>query len=117
MLARSALHSPQATGVLDRGPMVGHLARVLGGLELGQQIAQLGAGNDSELGRELVAAEERLRRPVTAPIERCRQHRPGEAEVRLDRLLRRERAATERRSATVSSVTSAATGSVARRYS
>src|SRR5680860_584209 len=70
-----------------------HLARVLGGLELGEQIAQLGTGRDPQIGGELAAAQQRLGRAVAAPVERRRQHLAGEAEVRLDRLLGGERPA------------------------
>ena len=73
------------------------LARVLGRLELRQQLAQLGPLRDLQLDRELVAAHERPRRALAAPVERRRQHFPGEGEMGLDRLLAGERARAARR--------------------
>src|SRR5665811_2315642 len=45
-----------------------HLARVLGGLELGQQVAELGPGRDPQLLGQLAAAQQRLRRALAAPV-------------------------------------------------
>src|SRR6185437_3241572 len=42
------------------------LARVLGGLELGEQLAQLRPLGDAELGGQLVAAQERLGRALAS---------------------------------------------------
>ena len=63
------------------------LARVLGGLELRDQLAELRARGDAELGGELVAGKQRARRPVAAPVEGRGEHLAGELEMGLDRLL------------------------------
>src|SRR6187397_1734414 len=64
-----------------------HLARVLGGLELGEQLAELGPLGDPERRGELVAAQERLGRALAAPVERRGEHLAGQPQVGLDRLL------------------------------
>src|SRR5262245_48393106 len=50
----------QSAGAVERLLPRAHLARVLGGLQLGEQVAQLGPGPDSQLGGQLVAAQQRL---------------------------------------------------------
>ena len=78
--------------MIERLLAAAHLARVLRRLQLGQQLAELGPLADAELGGQLVAAQQRLRRAFAAPVERVGEHLPGQSEVRLDRLLGRERA-------------------------
>src|SRR5680860_269477 len=85
--------SAQPAGALDRLLARAHLARVLVSLELGDLLAELGTGRDPQLGRQLIAAQERLGRALAAPLERRREHLPGQAEVALDRLLGGERPA------------------------
>src|SRR6476661_397755 len=69
------------TGVLHGfGPVV-DLTGVLRRLQLGQQVSQLRAGLDPELAGQLVAAQQRRRRAVAAPVESRRDHLTGEGEV------------------------------------
>src|SRR6201747_1076562 len=67
------------------GP-VADLAGVLGRLELGEQAARLRPRVDAQLAGQLVAAQERRRGAVAAPVERGGDHLAGEPEVRLDHL-------------------------------
>src|ERR1700710_1775112 len=61
-------------------------AGVLGRLGLGEQAAQLRPLVDAQLAGQLVAAQERRRGAVAAPVERGGDHLAGEPEVRLDHL-------------------------------
>ena len=49
--------------------------------DLRQQLPELGAAGDAQLGRELVAADQRRLRPGGAPRERLVQHLAGELEM------------------------------------
>src|SRR6476469_200016 len=88
---RTASSAAQGLGAIDCLIPTAHLARVLGGLQLGQELADLGPLADPEHGRQLVAAQQRLGRTLPAPIERVGEHLPGQLQVGLDRLLGRER--------------------------
>src|SRR5436305_14376059 len=55
--------------VFERTLTVSYFTCILRGLQLGQHRAQLGAGLDAQLGRDLVPSQQRLGRALAAPVE------------------------------------------------
>src|SRR4051812_19989780 len=72
--------------VFDSAPAVSYFPCILRRLQLGQGRAQLGTGLDPQLGRQLVASQQRRRRTLAAPVKRGGDHLPGELEVGADHL-------------------------------
>ena len=66
----------------------GDLARILRLGQLLEQLADPRAGRDPEVGRQLVAAHERLRRPLGAPAQGVPSIASRDRQMRVDRLLR-----------------------------
>src|SRR5215207_7606996 len=80
------------TQVLERTHAVRHFACILRSLQLGEGGAELGPRFDPQLGSDLVAAEQWLRRSVSPPVEPGGDHLPSQLQVRGDHLRRRDRA-------------------------
>src|SRR6478609_9470416 len=78
--------------VLERSRPIRHFACILGGLQLGEGGAELRSGLDAELGRDLVAPEQRRGRAVAAPVEGRGDHLPGQLQVGGHHLGRGDRA-------------------------
>src|SRR3954469_6865603 len=72
--------------VFDRAPAVSYFPCILGGLQLGKRRTQFGTGLDPQLGRQLVAAQQRLRRSLAAPVERGGDHLARQLKVGADHL-------------------------------
>src|SRR3954451_147832 len=72
--------------VLECTPAVSYFPCILGSLELGQRRAQLRPRLDPQLGCQLVPAQQRLRRPLPAPLEGGGDHLARELEVGGDHL-------------------------------
>ena len=83
--------SRQPAGVVERLLAAVQLARVLRRCELLQQLPHARAGGDAERARELVAAQQRRRRAVRAPAQGVGEQSAGERQVRLHRLVARDR--------------------------
>src|SRR5579875_2745847 len=78
----------ERTRALERGGAGADLARVLRGAQLLEQLADAGAGGHAELARELVAAQQRPRRPLGTPAQRVGEQLAREPQVRADGLAR-----------------------------
>src|SRR3954454_2054789 len=72
--------------VFERTLTVSYFPCILGRLQLGQRRAELGARLDPQLGRNLVAAQQRLRRPPAAPVEAGGDHLARQPQVGGDHL-------------------------------
>src|SRR3954447_7989248 len=83
-------------GVFDGALPVADLAGVTGRLELGQHLAEARARLDGERGGELVAAQQRCRWAVAAPVQRGAEHLACQSQMRLDHLGAGDRAMAAR---------------------
>src|SRR3982750_528638 len=72
--------------VFERPYAVSHFPCILRSLQLCDDGAQLGSRLDPQLGGDLVAAQQRRRRSLLAPVESGGDHLPGQGEVGGDHL-------------------------------
>src|SRR4051794_19561840 len=85
--------------VFERTLTVSYFPCILRRLQLGQRRSELGTRLDPQLGRHLVSPQQRLRRPLAAPVEGGGDHLAGELEVGGDHLRAGDRALAPRREA------------------
>src|SRR4051794_5879281 len=78
--------------VFERTLAVSYFPCILRCLQLGQRRAQLRTGLDPQLGRQLVAAQERRRGPFAAPVEGGGDHLARQLQVGRDHLRAGDRA-------------------------
>src|SRR3954466_808815 len=78
--------------VFDRAPAVSYFPCILRCLQLGQGRAELRTRLDPQLGRQLIASQQRSGRALATPVERGGDHLASELEVGGDHLRAGDRA-------------------------